>query len=160
MKSHLQRAVDCQPWSPRGWLVESSQHARLHHARQIATKMCGRNETCDITIRVRLQCWPVQRSHSKKAPLRNHYLLKTMLFQHFVKIAEFLSKILNISPTRSLATDFSQTSRLAWMKLHIHSPCTTTFMAISGKSKKISPFLWQTFINKLSSMTLGCTCLR
>ena len=99
LDTNLQRAVDRQPWSPRGWLVESSQHARLRHTRQIAMKMCDSNWTCDITIRVRLQWLSELRSHSKETPLRNHYCLKTHAFSTFFENVKILWKILKPWPS-------------------------------------------------------------
>ena len=67
---------------------------------------------------------------------------KTMIFQKNEHV-EKKQKIQNLEGTRSLAIDFSQTSRLACMKLKYLSSCTTSLMEIAGKSKKISQFFYQ-----------------
>ena len=53
----------------------------------------------------------------------------------------------NLVQSQSLATEFSQTSRLACMKIHMVSPFETILIKIWPQDKKLCLFLWKFPVN-------------
>ena len=79
-QTDLQRASNRQTWSPRGWLVESPQHALIFNAIQIAILKRYSYPTCDIIMWLLRQPWSVYLALKQNKCLRTNNGSKTNVF--------------------------------------------------------------------------------